>query len=109
MHQGLAARDAHHGRPAFLNRAETFLGTKILFENVRRVLNLAATSTCKIAAQQRLEHQDERILFAPFQFLADDVGRHRPHLRYWSRNSHEKASLITSSCAADAFRSAIYL
>ena len=88
MHQRLAARDAHDGRAALLDRAETFLGRQLLFQDVRGILNFSAAGAGEIAAKQRLEHQDERILLASFQLLADDVGRHRPHLRYGSRYAH---------------------
>ena len=88
MHQRLAAGNAHDRRAAFIDRAETLLGSQVLLQDVRRILNLAAAGAGEIAAKQRLEHQHERILLAALELLADDVRRDRPHLRYRSRNAH---------------------
>ena len=88
VHQRLAARNADDRRAAFLNRAETFLGSELFFQDVRGILDLAAAGTGQVAAQERLEHQDKGVLFPPFELLADDVGRHGPHLRYRSWYTH---------------------
>ena len=80
MHERLAAGDRHHGRSAFVNRAKTFFGRKIFLQNVRRVLNLAASGAGQVAAEQRLEHQHERILLAPGKLLPQHITRHSPHL-----------------------------
>ena len=80
MHQGLAAGDADHGRAAFFDGAETFLGAELLFQNVGGILNFAAAGAGEIAAEKRFQHQDERVMLAAFQPLADDVGGRRPHL-----------------------------
>ena len=77
---GLAARNADNGRAALFHRAETLFGSQILFQHVRGVLNLPAAGASQIAAEQRLQHQDERVLFPPFYLLADHIGRDRPHL-----------------------------
>ena len=74
------------GRAALVDRVEALFGREVLLEDVRRVLNLAAAGAGQIAAEQRLEHQDQRIALATAQALAEDIGRHRPHLRY--RNCH---------------------
>ena len=70
----------HHRRATFIHRAETFFGGKLLLQDVRGILNLAAAGARQIAAQQWLQHQHERIVLASLQPLADDVGRRRPHL-----------------------------
>jgi hypothetical protein len=80
MHQGLAAGNADHRRATFFNRAKTFLGAQLLFQNVGGILNLAAASAGEITAEKRLQHQDERVVLASLQPLADDVRRRRPHL-----------------------------
>ena len=80
MHQRLAAGDADHGRAAFFDGAEAFLGGELLLQNMGGILNFAAASAGEITAEQRLQHQDERIVLAALQPLADDVGGRRPHL-----------------------------
>src|SRR5271170_619069 len=64
------------------------------------ILDFAAARAGEVAAKQRLEHQHERILLAAFQFLADDVTRHRPHLRYRSRYAHRRLAHGPFDCEA---------
>ena len=93
MHQRLAAGDRHHRRAAFLNRAEALFGRQILFQNVGRVLDLAASGAGQVAAEERLQHQDQRVALASGKLLAQDVAGHRPHLRY--RYWHEDEPLYS--------------
>ncbi len=46
----------------------------------RRILNFAASRACQVAAEQRLQHQHERVAFSPLQLLLEDVRGNRPHL-----------------------------
>ena len=86
VHQRLAAGDGDHRGAAFLDRAETFVGREVLLEDVRGVLDFAAAGAGEVAAEERLEHQDERVALATAQALAKNIGSDRPHLRY--RNCH---------------------
>ena len=43
MHQRFAAGNGNHRRAALLDRFEAILGAQVLFQDVRRILNLAAT------------------------------------------------------------------
>src|SRR5271156_840138 len=86
MHERLTARDGDHGSAAFVDGAETFFRSEIGFKNVRGVLNLAATRAGEIAAEQRLEHEHERVLLATGELLPKHIARHGPHLGYG--NSH---------------------
>jgi len=49
------------------------------------VLNFAASGAGQVTAEQWLEHQDERVLLASSELLADHVAGYGPHLRnrYW--------------------------
>src|SRR4029450_9328142 len=51
--------------------------------------DLARARAGEIAGEERLQHQDERVLLAPTQPLREHVARHRPHLRdgyaHWLR------------------------
>ena len=64
MHQRLAAGDGDHGRAAFVDRAEAFVGREVLLEHVRGILDFAAAGAGQIAAKQRLQHQHQRIALA---------------------------------------------
>jgi hypothetical protein len=77
----LAARDADHGRAAFLDGVEALLRGQALIENVVGILDLAATGAGKIAAEERFEHQHEGVTLAPPELLGDDVRCNRPRLR----------------------------
>jgi hypothetical protein len=47
---------------------------KPLIEDRIRIIDLAAAGACKIAAEQRLKHQDERIALTPRQMLFGDIA-----------------------------------
>ena len=78
--QRLAAGDGDHGRAALVDRAEALLGREVLLEHVRGILDLAAAGAGQVAAEQRLQHQHERVALAPLEALLQDVRRDRPHL-----------------------------
>ena len=86
MEQGLAAGDGHHGRAALFDRGKALFGRELLLEDVRRILHLAAAGTGQVAAEERLQHQDERIALVAGKALLQYVRGNRPHLR--DRNSH---------------------
>ena len=65
MHQRLAAWDRDHGRATFIDSAEAFFRAQVLLQDVGWVLNFATPRTRKIAAEQRFQHQDKRILLPP--------------------------------------------
>jgi hypothetical protein len=44
-----------------------------LIQNFIRIINLAATGAGEVAAEQRLEHEHERVVFVAFHLLLDDV------------------------------------
>src|SRR5580704_11215239 len=80
MHQRLAARNRNHRRATLVYRPEALLGRQVLLEHVRRILNLAATGTRQVAANQRLP-------LPPLDSLLQDVSSRRPHLRNWYTHS----------------------
>src|SRR5262249_56135826 len=65
---------------------EGAVGAHGLAQDLGRVLDLPATGAGQVAAEQRLEHEDERIAPPAAQLLPDHVGADRPHLR--QRNAH---------------------
>ena len=82
----LAAGDRHDRGAAFLGGVKRVLDRDALVQNLFRVIDLAAARACKVAAEERLKHQHERIAFAPSQVLADDVTPDLGDLPEW--NSH---------------------
>src|SRR5579863_8996822 len=104
MKQRLTPRDRNRRRPALIDRPETFLGRELRLKHMRGILNLPATSTGQIAAEQRLQHQHERILFASLNLLLEDVTRHRPHLRNWHRHQSSLQSRFKKNLSSRAKR-----
>ena len=80
MEQRLAAGDGDHGRAALFDGAEALLGRELLFEDVGRILHLAAAGAGQVAAEERLEHEHQRIALVAVEPLLEDVGCNRPHL-----------------------------
>ena len=83
------------GAATFVHRLKALFGRQILFQDVGGILNLAASGAGQIAAEQRLEHEDQRVALASGQFLAQHIRRHRPHLGYG--NSHHPSGKNVSS------------
>ena len=65
MHQRLAAGDRNHRRAAFLDRLEALLRRQVHLQDVGGILNLAASRAGQVAAEQRLQHEHQRIPLAP--------------------------------------------
>ena len=86
MHQRFAAGDGDHRRAAFVHRFEALFRRQVHFQNVRRILNLAAARARQVAAEQRLQHEDQRIAVATGHALLQHIADDRPHLR--NRNTH---------------------
>src|ERR1700704_3944317 len=92
MDQWLAAGNRNHGRAAFVNRIEALLDREPAIENGIRIVDLAATDAGEVATKQRLEHQNERIAFAPQQLLLEDIGADTHFLK--KRHSHFLSSQL---------------
>ena len=86
VHKRFPARNGNHGRAALIHRTEALLGRELALEHVGGILDLAAAGASQVAAEQRLQHQHQRILLPPGKLLPYDIAGHRPHLRY--RNTH---------------------
>ena len=88
IHQWLAARNAHHRGTALLYSLDALLHGEVLLEYLGGVLDLAAARAGEVAAEERLEHEDERIPLSSSELLLDHIGSDRQHLRH--RNAHER-------------------
>ena len=72
--EGLAAGNGDHRRAALVDRVETFLHRKALVQNRIGIIDLAATDAGQIAAEQRFQHEHERVAFAAGEPLLQYVG-----------------------------------
>lgn len=95
MDERFAARDRNHRGAALVGGVPALLGGEAFIENMIGVLNFATTRARKIAAEEGLEHKDERIPFDPAQFLPENIGGDGPSLanRNWHRRSEEATNL----------------
>ena len=84
--QRLAARDRHHRRAALVDRVEAFLHREAAIEDRIRIIDLAAAGAGEVAAEQRLQHQHERIALPPHELLLHEI---RANLHFLEkRNGH---------------------
>src|ERR1700722_14405808 len=83
MQQWLAAWDCDHRGAALLHRLEAVLGRKLCLLDVGGILDLSAAGASQVAAEQRLQHQHERILLPAHELLLQYVSSYGPSLRDW--------------------------
>ena len=86
MQQRLAAGDRDDRRAAFVDRRHAFVVRQALVEDLVRIVDLAAAGAGQVAAEQRLQHQHQRIALAPGEMLAQHIGADAGRLQ--QRNSH---------------------
>ena len=80
MQQRLATGDGNHGRAAFVYSGKALLGSKLLLEDVGRILHLAASGAGQAATKERLKHQNQRVALDAGELLVQHISRDRPHL-----------------------------
>ena len=86
MQQRLTTGNRNHRHAALFNRGETLFRRELLLQNVRRILHLAAPCAGQVAAEERLQHQHQRIALVAGELLLQHIFDYRPHLR--DRNRH---------------------
>ena len=74
MNQRLTACNRYDRRPAFVDCLHALLDAQTFIQDLIGVIDLAAARAGQIAAEQRLEHQHQRIALTPSQLLADQVA-----------------------------------
>ena len=74
VQQRLAARHDDHRRAALVDRGQRVLNRDALVQDGVGIVDLAAARASEIAAEQRLQHQHERIALAASEMLANDIG-----------------------------------
>src|ERR1700730_9859406 len=97
MEQRFAAWDRDHWRAALFDRLEAVFRRKLRLQDVRGILDLSAAGARQVAAEQRLQHQHERILLPAHQLLLQNISCNRPGLRDWNCHPVSPPSKI---CAA---------
>jgi hypothetical protein len=78
--QGFATGNGDHGGATLIGGGPALFRGEALAENVVGILDFAATGAGKVATEERLEHEDERIVFVPTEFLSENVGGNGPCL-----------------------------
>src|ERR1700733_13235748 len=74
VQQRLAARHDDHGGAALVDRGQRVLNGDPFVKNGGGIVDLAATGASEVAAEQRLQHQHQRIALATGQVLPGDIG-----------------------------------
>ena len=69
-----AARNGDHRGAAFVHRREAFVDRQPPVEDRIGIVDLAAADAGKIAAEQRFQHQHQRVALAAEQFLLEQIG-----------------------------------
>ena len=62
------------GRAALVDRLHAFGDRQALVQDLRRIVDLAAAGAGQVAAEQRLQHQHQRVALAPEQMLLHHIG-----------------------------------
>src|SRR6185312_6390119 len=73
VQQGLAAGYGDDGSAALVHGLEALGRAQALVQDLIRVIDLAATGAGEIAAEQRLEHEHQRVALVADQLLLGDV------------------------------------
>ena len=92
MEQGFASRNRNDRGRAFVHRRETLLRREMGAKNLAGMLDLPAAATGEIAAEERFEHQHERVPAVAPEPLHGDMPEHGDHLTNW--NTHANGSLL---------------
>ena len=90
VQQRLAAGDDDDRRAAFVDGREAIVERQALIEDLVGIIDLAASRAGEIAAEQGLEHQDERKALASRQALANHIGADLRHLQ----NRYSQCTLL---------------
>ena len=80
VQQRLAAGDRHHRRAAFVHRLEAFRDREPLVQDLVGIVDLAAAGAGEVAAEQRLQHEHERIALDAHEALLGHIGADADHL-----------------------------
>src|SRR5439155_20505918 len=66
---------------AVVHGGGALLDGEVLPQDLAGILDLAAAGAGKIAAEEGLEHENERVARPSLEALPENVAGHRPHLR----------------------------
>ena len=86
LQKGLATGDRDHRRAAFLDRGEGVLGTDATSQHLCRILDLAASRTCEVADEERLELNNQWVFLDALDLLSEQIRGHTHVLS--QRNAH---------------------
>ena len=72
--QGFAARNGDDGGFAFFRGAEALLRRQPLVQDLLGILDLSASGAFQVAAEKRLQHENQGEALVAFDFLAKNIG-----------------------------------
>src|SRR5437763_9597073 len=72
--QRLAARYRHHRRATLVGGIPALLRRHAAIEDRVRIVDFSAADACEVAAEQRLEHQHQRVAFPAQPLLLDEIA-----------------------------------
>ena len=98
VQQRLAAGDHDDRRAAFVDRFEAFRDAEALVQDRVGVIDLAAAGAGQVAAEQRLQHQHERVASDAAQMLPHDVGADTDLLVQWDGHGGRSTTTSSSKC-----------
>ena len=84
VQQRLAASENHDRGAAFVDRVKAFGDAEPLIEDRIGIVDLAAAGAGEIAAEQRFEHQHQRIALDPAQMTPENIGPDMDGLAQWN-------------------------
>ena len=73
MQQRLAAGHDDHRRAALVGGGSALIDRQAGIQDLVGIVDLAAAGAGEVAAEQRLQHQNQRITLAPGQTLAQEI------------------------------------
>src|SRR5215204_1955475 len=96
--QRFAARNSHHRRAALVHRIQALLDRHAPVQDGVGIVDLSAADAGQIAAEQRLQHQHERVALAAHQLLPEQIGAETYFLQKWDPHA-SPSNQLTLQCA----------
>ncbi len=88
VQQRLAAGDGDDGGAALVDGLQRVGNGQALVQDLGRVVDLAAAGARQVAAEERLQHQHQRVALTTAEMLLDDIGADPDHLLQRNRHLH---------------------
>ena len=97
MQQRLPSGDADDGGAALVGSAHALRDRELAAEELYGILDFSAASAGEIAAEERFQHQHQRVALSPGEALLQEVSAHRHHLPCRNCHSTSAGGIISST------------